>query len=474
MNPAGRKVLVVGLGRSGEAAARFLCGKGARVTCSDVRCREDLGEERVRRLEQAGCALRLGRQEPGDFLDPDLIVVSPGVPLTLPPLREALEAGVEVIGEMELAARFVDAPLVAVTGTNGKSTTVSLIDHLLAVAGVPHWTGGNIGNPLTEYLLGGRGPAGALPSPRVFVLEVSSFQLETVHRFRPRIAVWTNLSPDHLDRYPDMESYAEAKARVFMNQTEQDTAVVPFEDPWLRDRRDRIRASVFQFGHGPGPDPGAWVENGDVRLRLEPGGPEERYATGRFRLAGRHNLENLMMAVTVARLCGAPRGRIQEGLESFRGLAHRQEYVGEKGGVRYVNDSKATTVASVLCALEALEGPVLLLAGGKDKGGSYTPLRGALKDKVRALYLFGQAAGRMREELEGSCEIVMAGSLDEAVRRAGRRARPGDTVLLSPACSSFDMFRDYEERGDLYKQRVLEMVRGSGGTGSTRCRAQGG
>jgi len=459
MKLAGRKVMVVGMGRSGEAVARFLLGQGARVSCSDNQTRQALGERKVRWLEEAGCALRLGRQEAGDFLGSDLIVVSPGVPLTLPPVQEAMAAGIEVIGEMELAARFVEAPLAAVTGTNGKTTTVSISHHVLEVAGVPHWTGGNIGRPLTESLLAGPDTAGI---PRVLVVEVSSFQLETIARFRPWIAVWTNLSPDHLDRYPDMESYAEAKARIFRNQTGQDVAVVPREDDWLNVRRDRLRASILRVGHGPDPEPGAWLDEGQVRLRLVPGGPEERYATGRFRLVGRHNLENLAMALTVARLCGADPGRMQEAVESFRGLEHRLEYVGEKGGVRFFNDSKATTVASVLCALGAFDGPVLLLAGGKDKGGSYTPLRGVLREKVRVLTLFGQAAGRMREELDGACEIRLAADLDEAVESAGRSARPGETVLLSPACSSYDMFRDYEERGERYKLRVQAIIRGNG------------
>jgi len=450
------------MGRSGEAAARFLLGQGARVFCSDSKTPQEMGEEQVRRLEETGCTLRLGPQKPGDFLDADLIVLSPGVPLTLPPLEEALAAGIQVIGEMELAARFMEAPVVAVTGTNGKTTTVSLIHHMLEASGVPHWTGGNIGRPLTEYLIADP-PVSAQESPRVFLIEVSSFQLETIVRFRPWIAVWTNLSPDHLDRYPDMEAYAEAKARIFMNQTEQDVALVPREDAWLNRHRERIRASVLRVGHGTDPDPGAFLEKNEVCLRLEREGREECFATDRFPLVGSHNRENLAMALTVARLCRAEPDRLREAMESFRGLEHRLEFVGEKDGVRFFNDSKATTVSSVQSALAAFEEPVLLLAGGKDKGGAYAPLRAPLKERVRVLYLFGQAADRMQEELAGVCEIRRVEDLDEAVRSAARNARPGETVLLSPACSSFDMFRDYEDRGEQYKLRVERILRGDDG-----------
>jgi len=427
MKLEGRRVEVVGLGRSGEAAARFLLGRGARVSCSDTQTGEQLGEI-ARRLSEAGCTLRLGGQRPGDFADADLIVVSPGVPMTLPPL-----------------------------------TTVSLIHHLLETAGIPHWTGGNIGRPLTEFLL--EAPHGpGTEAPRVILIEVSSFQLETIVEFRPWIAVWTNLSPDHLDRYPDMEAYAGAKARIFLNQTADDYALIPTEDAWL-DRtgaRGRIRASVLHRGHGPDPQSDIRLEQGDVCLRLDRQGPEERYPTDRVRLLGRHNLENIMTALAVARLSGAAPDRVQAGMESFQGLEHRLECVGERNGVRFFNDSKATTVVSVVCALESFDRPVLLLAGGKDKGGSYAPLREPLRERVRVMFLFGQAAGRMQDELTGACEIRRVKDLDEAVRNAGQCARPGETVLLSPACSSFDMFRDYEDRGEQFKQRVRGIIRGDG------------
>jgi UDP-N-acetylmuramoylalanine--D-glutamate ligase len=449
------------MGRSGEAAARFLCGQGARVSCSDRRTAEELGDA-ARRLTADGCTLRLGGQRPGDFLDADLIVVSPGVPMPLPPLQEALDAGIEVIGEMELAFRHVRLPVVSVTGSNGKTTTVSLNQHMLETAGVPHWTGGNIGRPLTEFLLG-ETPAPGKASPRVLLTEVSSFQLETISRFRPWIAVWTNLSPDHLDRYPDMEAYAEAKIRIFMNQTAEDFALVPRDDAWLNRHRDRIRASVLSFGTPAEPMPEIALENGAVCLRLHGEGSEERYPTERVRLVGRHNLENIMVALAVARMCGADPDPLQEAMESFEGLEHRMEHVEEIDGVRFYNDSKATTVVSVMCALESFDRPVLLLAGGKDKGGSYAPLRGPLGDHARMMILFGQASGRMREELEGVCEIRMAEDLEGAVEIAQASARRGEVVLLSPGCSSFDQFRDYEDRGGQYKE-LVRRIRRRGGT----------
>jgi len=463
MKLADRKVHVVGLGRSGEAAARFLRERGARVWCSDSKTAGEVGPETVRRLTEAGCALRLGPQKPGDFLGADLVVVSPGVPTDLPPLQEALAAGTPVIGELELAARFLEAPVVAVTGSNGKTTTVSLIDHMLQAADIPHWTGGNIGRPLTGFLLAD--PAIPGPGvPRVVLAEVSSFQLETIERFRPWVSIWTNLSPDHLDRYPDMEAYAEAKARIFLNQTDRDTAVLPHEDAWLNAHPDRVRARVLPVARGGGvdPGPGAVLESRHVRLRLERDGPLERYDTERFPLVGRHNRENLAMALLAARLCGAAPDVLQRALESFRGLEHRLEWVGERGGVRFYNDSKATTVDSVVCALASFEGPVLLLAGGKDKGGSYAPLRGPLRQRARLLCLYGQAAGRMEKELAGSCPVLRVDDLEAAVRSAARSARSGDTVLLSPACSSFDMFRDYEDRGERFKQIVRRLLRENG------------
>jgi UDP-N-acetylmuramoylalanine--D-glutamate ligase len=453
----GRKVLVVGLARTGVGAARFLLAREARVICTDLKTEAELGEV-VGVLRESGCHLCLGGHSLEDFLDADLIVVSPGVPLTISPLQEAQAAGVEIIGEVELAFRHMTCPIVGVTGTNGKTTTVHLISAMLEAGGVPHWVGGNIGRPLTEFLLSP--PSGEDDrAAEVVVAELSSFQLETIVRFRPWVAVWTNLSEDHLDRYPSMEEYAEAKVRIFRNQGTQDYAVVPNEDPWLEARKAGIRAQVLRFGVPADPGPEVCLEEGHIAFRPQPGGQEERYATERIRVPGRHNLENMMSALAAARLCGAdPRG-VQKAMDTFAGLEHRVEYVGEEGGIRFYNDSKATTVASVVRALECFQDPVLLLAGGKDKGGPFAPMREPLRRHVRRLFLYGEASGRMARELDGTTEMERADDLAGAVMQARRAARTGDVILLSPACSSFDGFRDYEERGHRFKDLVREIGR---------------
>jgi UDP-N-acetylmuramoylalanine--D-glutamate ligase len=454
----GSKVLVVGMARTGVVSARFLLERGARVTCTDLKTAEQLGEE-VGRLQDAGCHLSLGGHKGDDFLGTDLIVVSPGVPLTIPHLQEAQAAGVETIGEVELAFRHMTCPIIGVTGTNGKTTTVHLIASMLEKGGVPHWVGGNIGRPLTEFLLSH--PKGEeRRAPEVVVAELSSFQLETTVHFRPWVALWTNLSADHLDRYPNMEAYAEAKARIFLKQTRQDYAIVPDKDPWLERKKGGMRARLFRFGYPADPQPEVRLQEGCIVFKEPESGVEERYETGGVRVPGKHNLENMMSALAAARLAGADPGGIRKAMETFEGIEHRVEYVCENKGVRFYNDSKATTVDSVVRALECFEAPVLLLAGGKDKGGPFAPLRESLRRYVRRVFLYGEAAGRMADELDGATEMERARGLEEALVQAWRAARPGEVILLSPACSSFDMFRDYEERGQRFKALVDQMTRG--------------
>ena len=455
MDLTGRKVLVVGLARTGVSVARFLLEQGARVSGADRRTIEELGDP-VRELAERGCLLRLGEHGDRDFLEAELIVVSPGVPPSLAPLAAARQAGIPVIGDVELVSRYLPCPVVGVTGTNGKTTTVSLLHAMLRQAGIPHWFGGNIGQPLADFLTRDSAVKGSEP-PRLVLMELSSFQLETIERFRPWIAAWTNLSEDHLDRYPDMQAYAEAKARIFENQTARDVAIVPARDAWLDGIKARLQARLLRFGNSAAPGPEIRLEPGRIRFRLEEGG-EEIYPTARVRLPGKHNLENLMVALAAARLCGVPAAAVQEVLEGFPGLEHRLEFVSERNGVRFYNDSKGTTVSSVERALEAFADPVLLLAGGKDKGGSYAPLREPLRQHVRKLFLFGQAADRMQGELAGACEIVRVKDLRGAVREAWEASRTGEIVLLSPACSSYDMFRDYEDRGEQFKCRVKEIL----------------
>jgi UDP-N-acetylmuramoylalanine--D-glutamate ligase len=455
----GRRVLIVGLARTGVAAARFLALHKSKVVCTDLKTPEQLGGV-VNVLEEAGCHLRLGGHEEKDFLEADVIVVSPGVPLTIPALQEAEARGKEIIGEVELAFRHMPCPIVGITGTNGKTTTVHLIDAMLEAGGVPHWVGGNIGRPLTEFLLRPAGETGGR-EPEVVVAELSSFQLEAIVHFRPRVALWTNLSADHLDRYPDMDAYAAAKARIFLRQTAEDFAVVPYGDAWLDRFKEGIQSRVLQFGPEADPEPDVCLKEDSITYRDPLSGKVEPYDTRRLRVPGRHNRENMMCAVAAARLCGADPAGVQRAMDAFAGLEHRVEYVGEAGGVRFYNDSKATTVDSVVRALECFEDPVLLLAGGKDKGGTFATLREPLERHVRRLFLYGAAARRMSRELEGATEIETADDLEEAVERAWKAGRRGEVILLSPACSSFDMFRDYEERGQRFKALVYRLVQGN-------------
>ena len=474
MELEGHKVLVVGLARTGVSVARFLLERKARVVCTDLQPAETLGRD-VHSLAGQGCLLRLGEHRQEDFLDSELIVVSPGVPLSLPEFEEARAAGIEVIGDVELFFRFASSPMVAVTGTNGKTTTVSLIHHILRVSGIHHWAGGNIGQPLTGFLLNGSENRES-EHPKLILAELSSFQLEAIAQFRPWIAAWTNLSEDHLDRYPDMEAYARAKARIFKNQTAEDFAVVPYHDPWLERFRNGLNARCLRFGVSGDSQPEICLLEGRIRLRMGEGEPEEFYETERMRLPGRHNLENTLVAVAVSRLCGARPASVQEAMESFEGLEHRLEFVGEKGGVGFYNDSKATTVTSVIRALESFDRSVLLLAGGKDKGGAFSPLCEPVSRHVRKLFLFGEAAARMEEELANVCEVERVADLVEAVRKAWQSARPGEVVLLSPACSSFDMFRDYEERGETFKRaarEVMEQGGADGGQGREKVNSEG-
>jgi len=446
------------MARTGVSVASFLVEQKAQVCCTDMKPAEAF-DDSVHSLESRGCVLRLGEHRKEDFLGADLVVVSPGVPLSIPPIQAAVKAGTEVIGDVELISRFIRVPVVGITGTNGKTTTTSLIHHLLKESGIPHSVGGNIGEPMAGFLLEDAVNRDEEP-PKLFLAELSSFQLEGIVHFRPWISVWTNLSEDHLDRYPDMASYAEAKSRIFMNQTGQDIAVIPDRDPWLDEFQGRIQARLLRFGAPGEPMPQVCFTEGRIHMRLDKEGDEEIYATDRIRIRGHHNLENMMVALAVARLCGARADSLQAAMETFNGLEHRLEFTAERDGISFYNDSKATTVTSVVRALDSFARPVILLAGGKDKGGSYAPLIGSLNQHVRKLFLFGEAAARMEEELAtATCEIRRVSDMEEAVEQAWREADLGEAVLLSPACSSFDQYTDYEDRGRHFK-RIVGKVTG--------------
>jgi len=459
---ANKAVLVVGLGRSGVGAARLCLAHGARVTVTDSR-RGDQLEEALSRLGP-GAALELGGHYAESFVGADLIVLSPGVP-ELPELARARQAGVPVLGELELAARFVEAPIVAVTGTNGKSTTTSLLGAMVEETGRPTFTGGNLGAPLTEAV----GSAAAAPGGAL-VVEVSSFQLETVERFRAHVALLLNLSEDHLDRYPDYRSYVAAKARVFERQTSADFAVINGEPEQTECRRlagaGAAVTTEFRVDQPPPPGVGgAWCDGDQLLVRLPGADDAEGLPRSLLQLAGRHNLQNALAALLGARLLGADLEACRRGLQRFRGLPHRMELVGETGDVRFYNDSKATNVGSVVGSLTGFERRVVLIAGGKDKGGDYAPLFPLLGDPVREVVLIGAAADRIAGALGDRVPVHRAADLPAAVRLAADLARAGEGVVLSPACSSFDMFQNFEHRGQVFSEAVGELVGSTGGKG---------
>ncbi|TLY22749.1 MAG: UDP-N-acetylmuramoyl-L-alanine--D-glutamate ligase [Nitrospirae bacterium] len=448
----GKRVAVIGLGRSGVAAVRLLGELGARVAVADQKPLAELAAPleglRAGVLEVHGG----GAYEPA-LRGSELVVVSPGVPLTLEPLRRARAAGVRVIGELELAARCLTGKLIAVTGTNGKSTTVTWIGEVLRGAGYEPFVGGNLGTPLAEAAYA------ALHGKRwdLVVAEVSSFQLETIETFHPWIGAILNVTPDHLDRYPSMEAYTAAKLRLFENQTPKDFAVLNADDPRLAHVADGFAGTRVLFSRTRAIERGVFVD-GDAIISTVRDGSEEVCRVSGLQVKGAHNVENAMAVVTVAALVGCPVDAIGEGLRAFRGLEHVMEIVRVLRGVAYINDSKGTNVDATIKALESLPAPVILIAGGREKGGEYPGLAEVVRRKAKQVILLGEARTRLREVLAGACPVTEVDSLAEAVRTASSLAAPGDTVLLSPACASFDMFVDYRDRG----RRFKEYVRGLG------------
>ncbi len=447
MDLRGVRVLVVGLARTGVAVARFLSNRGATVVGTDTRDRGDL-EREFPDLRDLNIELQVGGHGEEGFLHADLIVLSPGVPPFIEPLAKARQQEIPIISEIELASRFLAVPIVAVTGTNGKTTTTLLIGAMLQRAGKRVFVGGNVGNPLINSIVGEE-------KNDIAVVELSSFQLEGIEKFRPAIAVLLNITEDHLDRYPGFEAYIEAKSRVFMNQRPSDVSVLNAGDPMVERAASSCKARKVYFNVTHDQMEGAFLRGRQIVLRRPEG--EEIYDPEKGKLMGPHNIENMMAAIVAARLCGCPEDGVQEALEAFNGLAHRLEFVKEVKGVRYFNDSKGTNVGAVVKSLQTFPGPLILIAGGKDKGGDYAPLKQPIEGRVKDLILIGQARERMARHLGDVVPITLAGSLEEAVKRAYALAQPGDSVLLSPACSSYDMFRDYVERGEVFKVLVRRL-----------------
>ncbi|MBN2337673.1 MAG: UDP-N-acetylmuramoyl-L-alanine--D-glutamate ligase [Acidobacteria bacterium] len=456
MSYRGKSVLVAGAGRSGVAAARFLLSRGARVTLTDIRPRESL-EPAVGGLEELAArsgelALELGGHREESFRRSDLVVVSPGIPLSLPLFDASRAAGVPVIAEVELAYRHIEGTLIGITGSNGKTTTTALVAHLASAAGRRCRAAGNIGTPLIRYA------EDSAPGD-LYAVELSSFQLEAIDTFRPAIGAILNLTPDHLDRYAGFGEYVAAKQRLFMNQVDGDRAVLNADDARTAAMAAAVHSRPVLFSRRRSLERGAFVRGGRVLYRSDDG-ERDLFPVEAVGLVGAHNLENVLAACAMAILAGIPAEGLEAGVRAFRGVEHRIELVAELDGVRYYNDSKATNVDATAKALESFPGNILLIAGGRDKEGDFASLRPLVRQRVRRLVVIGEAADKLRRALADVTAVSAAGSMEEAVSACRREAGPGDVVLLAPACASFDMFRDYEERGRAFKEAVLAPHRG--------------
>jgi UDP-N-acetylmuramoylalanine--D-glutamate ligase len=443
----GKKVLVVGLGKSGLAAALFLRRRGAQVTVSDIRSAEALGKEIPALLEE-GIAVEAGGHGLLTFRRQDLIVVSPGVPMNTPELVQVKAFGLPIIGELELAARYLKGNALAITGSNGKTTTTALCGEILKAGKLPVQVGGNIGVPVIALVDGSRDDGWS-------VLEVSSFQLETTYQFRPAIAVVLNVTPDHLDRHGNFENYTAAKERIFAKQTAEDALVLNADDDVASRMAARARSRVFWFSRKRVVRQGAFVHEGAIVFRAsEQAAPEFILKLEEIPLKGEHNVENVLAAACAARLAGVAPEAIRSAVASFKAVEHRLEFVAEINGVSYYNDSKATNVDAAAKAIAAFPGGIHLILGGKDKNSDYRQLRPLLEERVKAVYTIGAAAEKIETHLDGAVTLVHAETLEHAVAKAAEAAQPGESVLLAPACSSFDQFENYEHRGQVFKDLV--------------------
>jgi UDP-N-acetylmuramoylalanine--D-glutamate ligase len=445
-----KRVLVVGLGKSGVASALFLKSQGAQVTVSDSKNRDQLGKE-IPVLLDNGIAVETGAHGERTFRGQDLIVVSPGVPVDAPPLMQARSLGEPVIGEIELAAQFLPKNMVAITGSNGKTTTTTLTGEILAASGKPTLVGGNIGTPAVSLV------EQSTPETTI-VLEVSSFQLETIETFRPKVAVVLNVTPDHLDRHHTFEAYANAKARIFENQQAEDFAVLNADDETCASFAKRAQAQVFWFSRKKEVSEGACIRKDAVTFRDQKG-DHQVMPLSEIPLKGNHNVENVLAAVCVGLLMGCDLAKVREAVRNFKAVEHRLEYVASIGGVEYYNDSKATNVDATIKALESFAGNIHLILGGKDKGSDYTVLNDLLRKRVKRVYTIGAAAEKIESHIKGTTEILSAGTLEAAIRRAHETAQAGDVVLLAPACASFDQFQNYEHRGRVFKETVRSLAK---------------
>lgn len=439
----GKTILIIGLKRTGVSVARFIAQRGGQVRITDRQTAAQLAEE-LAHIADIAADVRLGAENASLLDGIDLVVPSPGVPYTAPLLVAAQQRGIAVWSEIELAFRFLPVPVLAVTGTNGKSTTTTLLGELLHAHGQRVFVGGNLGTPLLDAVR---------EDVEVVVAEVSSFQLEWVEQFRPRIGLWLNLTEDHLDRHGTLTAYGSAKRAMFVRQTPTDWAIFNRHDSAVQQLMQELPGRLFSFGWEPAQD-GVWIAEGQNVLVVNVAGRETHISLAGLRLYGRHNLENVMAAVAAATLWGVAPEVIERVLARFTGLRHRLELVATKHGVKYFDDSKGTNVGAVVQSLASFSGPVILLAGGVDKGGDYAPLRPLVQSKVKQLILFGAAKEIIARALGSATDTLIVENLTEAVQAAAGTAGAGDTVLLSPACASFDQFRNYAHRGEVFRAAV--------------------
>ena len=449
------RALVVGLGRSGVAATKLLCKKGYKVTVTDELNKTDL-KDALEALESYEFKAELGKHVLKTFSDQELIVVSPGVRLDIKPLQHAEKAGVPIISEIELAAQYISEPIIAVTGTNGKSTTSSLIAEMIRAGGKTVFLGGNIGTPLSDYPL-------RREKCDWVVVEVSSFQLDTCRQFKPHVAVILNVAPDHLDRYPSFDDYAVSKSKLQANMTEEDYLIVNHRDAKLASLLGQTKAKVMHFTSDPQSKwapglvekfQGAYLATPSSLQLKAARWKDHLFPVSESLLRGIHNRENMLAALIAAKLAGTSNEAIQKTLTSFKPLPHRMEFVGRKNSVYFYNDSKGTNVHSLMRSLESFNEPVILIAGGRDKGEDYGPLAPSIRRHVKNLILVGEAKEKLNRAIGDFSETFLVGTFEEAVYLAYQKSRSGDVILLSPGCASQDMFKNFEERGDYFKKIV--------------------
>jgi UDP-N-acetylmuramoylalanine--D-glutamate ligase len=444
-----KRVLVVGLGRSGVASAFFLQEHGAKVIVSDSKSEAQLQKE-VPALLDRGISIEAGRHGERTFRDQDLIVVSPGVPSDQPQLQHARTLGIPVIGEVELAFRFLQGRVLAITGSNGKTTTTTLVGEILAKSGKKTLVGGNIGTPVISL-------AGQSTPDTMVVLEVSSFQLESIEQFCPWVAAILNITPDHLDRHHTFQAYVDAKARVFENQQAGDFGVLNADDPACVALKDKVKGSLLWFSRKQSVENGAFLKGNQIIFRRN-GQEQPVLERSDIPLKGEHNLENVLAAVAMTMVAGCTPQQVRQAVKEFHAVEHRLELVATINGIAFYNDSKATNVDATMKALESFPGNIHIILGGKDKGSDYTVLNSLLRERAKRVYLIGAASDKIASQIQNAADVVRSGTLERAVRQSFEAAKSDDVVLLAPACASFDQFENYEHRGRVFKELVRALA----------------